>query len=70
MESAAWMPYISGEIEVHQIQCRHLDLLIHRESTTKIGHILATKLEKLNSAASMKPSSDLHICKGNAKWWE
>ncbi len=42
----AWIPYISGEIEVHPVAGRHRDMLTNRELSAQIGRVLASKLEK------------------------
>jgi nonribosomal peptide synthetase DhbF len=40
----AWRPYISGEIEVHAVACRHWDMLAYREPSARIGQVLAARL--------------------------
>lgn len=47
MKPEAWRPYISGEITVNPIPCRHNDMLIHREPASQIGHVILAELKKL-----------------------
>jgi nonribosomal peptide synthetase DhbF len=44
----AWTPYISGNIDVHEIQWQHIDMLYRSEPSAQIGKTLADELEKLN----------------------
>jgi amino acid adenylation domain-containing protein len=43
----AWMPYISGEIEVHPIDCQHSYMLIWKEPAAQVGRVLAAKLNRI-----------------------
>jgi thioesterase domain-containing protein len=42
----AWKPYISGEIRVREVPCRH-QLMTEPESLAKIGAILRTEFERM-----------------------
>ncbi|QPF46453.1 MULTISPECIES: non-ribosomal peptide synthetase DhbF [Bacillus] len=47
IEPDSWKPYISGQIEQIDIDCRHKDLC-QPEPLAQIGKVLAVKLEELN----------------------
>ncbi|MEC1580886.1 non-ribosomal peptide synthetase DhbF [Bacillus subtilis] len=47
IESDSWKPYINGQIEQIDIDCRHKDLC-QPEPLAQIGKVLAVKLEELN----------------------
>ncbi|WFA91321.1 non-ribosomal peptide synthetase DhbF [Bacillus subtilis] len=47
IEPDSWKPYINGQIEQIDIDCRHKDLC-QPEPLAQIGEILAVKLEELN----------------------
>jgi thioesterase domain-containing protein len=40
----SWRPYISGEVKVHPVACRHWDMLAYREPSARIGQVLAARL--------------------------
>ncbi|MCY7857777.1 amino acid adenylation domain-containing protein [Bacillus sonorensis] len=46
IEPESWLPYLNGEIEQHDIDCRHKDLC-QPEPLAEIGRILAEKLAVL-----------------------
>ncbi|WP_336155544.1 non-ribosomal peptide synthetase DhbF [Bacillus sp. 204(2023)] len=47
IEPDSWKPYINGQIEQIDIECRHKDLC-QPEPLAQIGKVLAVKLEELN----------------------
>jgi nonribosomal peptide synthetase DhbF len=58
----AWASYISGEIDVRQIQCRHKDMLLRRDPSAQIGQAIAGELERLNQSRKRR-----HTIKGESK---
>jgi nonribosomal peptide synthetase DhbF len=48
----AWRPYIAGEIEVHSIASRHLDMLKEREPSAQIGRALMAALARIPTGNS------------------
>ncbi|PPB81428.1 hypothetical protein, partial [Mycetohabitans endofungorum] len=53
----AWKPYVLGEIEVHDVHCRHGEML-KPEPTATIASILACKLDKWESQQAQKVNED------------
>jgi hypothetical protein len=51
LSAQAWEPYVLGEIEVHDIHCRHADM-DRPQPMAEIGFILARKLELLTQSAN------------------
>jgi thioesterase domain-containing protein/acyl carrier protein len=52
----AWHPYVSGEIRIREVPCRH-QLMTEPDSLAKVGSILRTELEQM-TATNGGPSSN------------
>ncbi|WP_323074014.1 non-ribosomal peptide synthetase [Mycetohabitans endofungorum] len=53
----AWRPYVLGEIEVHDVHCRHGEML-KPEPTATIASILACQLDKWESRQAQEENKD------------
>jgi thioesterase domain-containing protein len=48
-----WKPYVSGKIEVHEVDCEHV-YMMRQIPLSKIGLVLASELDRVSWASNQR----------------